>query len=150
LRSHRSIGFPLAAAVLGLAAAGCGAGSPPQGPATATLSPVTTAPASPGAAADAPTGAGATTPAAVKTITVRIAGGKATPKIGRVEVARGAQVRLVVTSDVADEVHLHSYELALPLRPGKPATLAFTADKPGLFDVEAHETGVTLVQLLVR
>jgi heme/copper-type cytochrome/quinol oxidase subunit 2 len=73
-----------------------------------------------------------------------------TPKSGRVAVAQGEQVRLVVTSDVADEVHVHTYDLELRLKPGVPGTLQFTADKPGLFEVETHETALILVQLLVQ
>jgi hypothetical protein len=59
-------------------------------------------------------------------------------------------VRLVVTSDVADEIHVHGYELEKALTPGDPATLEFMADQSGLFEVELHETGKMLTSLVVR
>jgi plastocyanin len=71
-----------------------------------------------------------------------------TPK--RVEVAQGDTVRIVVRSDVADTIHLHGYGAEAPVKPGTPATLTFTADRTGLFEVETHESGLQLFQLLVR
>jgi len=59
-------------------------------------------------------------------------------------------VALTVTSDVADAVHVHGYDLQAALPAGKPAHLEFTADQVGLFEVETHETGLQLVQLVVR
>jgi len=153
LHAPRSIAPSVTTAVLVLAAAGCGSGSPGTNQAAATPGPSASPSASPSVAS--PAGAALTPSAAPstasgKTITVRIAGGKVTPKSGRVAVARGAKVRLVVTSDVADEIHVHTYDLELQLKPGAPATLEFTADKTGLFEVETHETGLILFQLLVR
>jgi len=146
LHFPRSIVPAVAAAALGLLAAGCGSDSPGASQAAATPSPSVT----PLLSVTPSPSVAPSTVASAKTITVRVAGGKATPKTGRVEVARGEQVRLVVTSDVADQVHVHSYDLVLRLRPGKPGTLTFTADKTGLFEVETHETGLILFQLLVR
>jgi hypothetical protein len=147
LHVRRSILPVVAAVFLGLVGAGCG--SQPEenqaAPATATAA-ATTAAAT--AAATTPT-PDASTPDA-KTIIVRVAGGKVTPRSGRVSVARGERVRLIVTSDVADEVHVHSYDAELRLTAGEPGRLEFIADKSGLFDVETHETKLILFQLLVR
>ena len=98
--------------------------------------------------ASAPTGgspAAATVPVAV-----RITSGKVDPPVHRVTVPLGARVDLTVTSDVADAVHVHGYDFEKTLPAGAPATLSFTADQPGLFEVETHETGLQLVQLVVR
>ena len=59
----------------------------------------------------------------------------------RVEVRIGATVRLEVTSDVADELHVHGYDEAVDLPPRAPATLRFLADIPGAFEVELHGSG---------
>ncbi|WP_240929575.1 hypothetical protein [Streptomyces coryli] len=83
-------------------------------------------------------------------VVIRIAGGKVSPKPGRVEVERGARVELRVTSDVADELHVHGYDKSAQLKPGKAATVAFTADRSGLFQVETHSAHLVLTQLLVR
>lgn len=84
------------------------------------------------------------------TISVRISDGKVEGVPARVEVDRGAQVRIEVTSDRRDELHVHGYEKTLPLTPGTPATLQFVADVPGVFEVETHDSGLLLFQLLVR
>lgn len=92
--------------------------------------------------------AGSSAPAA-KRITVTVAHGKATGDTGRVSVPTGTPVTLVVTSDVADEVHVHGYDIEKPLQPGKATTLTFTADVPGVFEVELHKANVVVVHLQV-
>jgi hypothetical protein len=141
----------VAAAIVALTAAGCGPDSGGGDTAAATSPASVAAPATPAATTPAETAAGAApAPPQGKTITVGIADRKVTPRIGRVSLARGDRVRLVVTSDVADELHIHGYDQELRLTPGKPATLEFTADQTGLFEVEAHEAKLILFQLLVR
>ncbi|NRQ34248.1 hypothetical protein HII36_20675, partial [Nonomuraea sp. NN258] len=87
---------------------------------------------------------------AAVTVAVRISGGQVTPPPGRVEVGRGDRVRLEVTGDRADTVHVHGFDLERPLTPGTPAVIEFTADKSGLFEVETHDSGLVLTQLVVR
>ncbi|MEV4220742.1 hypothetical protein [Nonomuraea sp. NPDC049725] len=91
----------------------------------------------------------ATGPAPV-TVAVRVSGGKVTPPPGRVEVAKGGRVRLEVTGDRADTVHVHGFDLERPLTPGTPLVLEFTADRSGLFEVETHDSHLVLTQLVVR
>ncbi|MBP2706153.1 hypothetical protein JOL79_20290 [Microbispora sp. RL4-1S] len=97
---------------------------------------------------------GSSTPASAdappKDITVTIAGGKVTPEPGRIEVTKGQTVRIKVTSDVADEAHVHGYDKEASLQPGTPASIEFVADETGLFEVETHETELQLFQLVVR
>ncbi|OPG09278.1 hypothetical protein B1L11_26405 [Microbispora sp. GKU 823] len=87
---------------------------------------------------------------AVKEITVTVAGRKVTPPPGRIEVTKGQTVRITVTSDVADEAHLHGYDKEASLQPGTPASIEFVADETGLFEMETHESGLQLFQLVVR
>jgi anion-transporting ArsA/GET3 family ATPase len=47
-------------------------------------------------------------------------------------------VDIQITSDEADEVHLHGYDLHAELQPGIAAHLRFTADKSGRFELELH------------
>ncbi|MFD0478149.1 hypothetical protein ACFQ0B_65710 [Nonomuraea thailandensis] len=63
---------------------------------------------------------------------------------------KGRQVSLTVTSDVADELHVHGYDLVAELRPGVPVTIRFTADLTGVFQVETHGGKLVLIQLAVR
>jgi heme/copper-type cytochrome/quinol oxidase subunit 2 len=62
----------------------------------------------------------------------------------------GARVTLKVTSDVADEVHVHGYDRFADLKPKRTTTLSFKATSPGLYEVEAEDADTLLVQLLVR
>jgi FtsP/CotA-like multicopper oxidase with cupredoxin domain len=47
-------------------------------------------------------------------------------------------VRIVITSDVPDEMHLHGYDIEEEAGPGKPARFEFTADVEGSFELESH------------
>jgi hypothetical protein len=67
----------------------------------------------------------------------------------RVKVKLGTEVRLEVTADRADEVHLHGYDRKVGAEPGKPAVLDFMADTPGVFEVELEEASLKLVELQV-
>ena len=68
---------------------------------------------------------------------------------GRVPVSLGDQVTITVTSDVADEIHLHGYDLSAPVAPGGPGTLTFQATIPGVFEVELEQLGTLLFTLQV-
>lgn len=74
------------------------------------------------------------------------------PKGGivREKVSRGDRVALVVTSDVADEIHLHGYDISRDVRAGGTARIVFTATIPGRFEVELEERGVQIADLTVN
>ncbi|MEO5575507.1 MAG: hypothetical protein ABIR67_09705 [Gaiellaceae bacterium] len=79
-----------------------------------------------------------------------ITGGKPDGGIARDSVARGRIVVIRVTADVADHVHLHGYDLMADVKPGKPATIRFTATAPGRFELELEDRGVQIGELEVR
>lgn len=117
----------------------------------------TTAPAAagttPSSASSAPATASASpTPAptpAVRTIDVSYAAGEVSGTTGREDVALGEQVVLRITSDVADQVHVHGYDLEQDLPAGVPVEIPLTASIPGGFEVELHDAGRALFQLRV-
>lgn len=82
--------------------------------------------------------------------TVSVRDGTVTPKPHRVTVPLGEPVRLLVTSDVDDTLHVHGFEVEEPLEAGRATTVDLVADQPGVFAVETHETGLELLQLEVR
>jgi plastocyanin len=88
--------------------------------------------------------------AGVRVVEVEIADGRVSTDDDRVEVRRGDTVRIVVTSDVDDEVHVHGVEQSAALVAGETATVEFTVDEAGLFEVETHEGDLLLFQLLVQ
>jgi hypothetical protein len=96
-----------------------------------------------------PASIGATAAAEGRRIEVTISGGQVSGDTGRVQLTQGEQVSLVITSDVADEVHVHGYDLEHELAPGTPTTLSFDATVPGVFEVELHEAGTLLLTLQV-
>jgi hypothetical protein len=55
-----------------------------------------------------------------------------------IRVPRGTPLVLRITSDVADELHLHGYDLTLDLPAGQTAELRFNADIAGRFEYELH------------
>lgn len=84
------------------------------------------------------------------TIQVAVKDGKVTPATHREPVVKGDTVKLVVTTDTADEVHVHGVEIEKETLPGKPVTITFVAKDPGIYEVETHESGLQLLQLEVR
>ena len=102
----------------------------------------------PGDATPTPEPTGTAEPDAV--FAFAIAAGRAEPPLDRHTVAEGSTVRIEVTSDQADELHLHGYDLAAEVGPGKPAVIEFTADQTGLFELETHESALVLLQLEVE
>ncbi len=107
--------------------------------------------ASPAPSSTPSSGAPTSTPAvpAGQRIEVTVTGGQVSGGTGRVRVPAGELVTLVLTSDVADEVHVHGYDLTADLEPGQPSELSFAATIPGVFEVELHEAGTVLLSLQV-
>jgi hypothetical protein len=100
---------------------------------TTTTAPATTAPAEP----------------KVLKISISVPGDKA-PTVKKFTVEQGRQVELVVDSELADEVHLHGYDLSADVAPGEPATIRFKATAPGLFEAELESRGLPIAELEVR
>lgn len=68
---------------------------------------------------------------------------------GRIAVPTGSEVSVWVLSDTDDEVHVHGYDLLFPLKAGVPLEIAFTADVPGIFEVELESSHTPLFELEV-
>jgi len=131
---------PALALAATLLVAGCGGDDPESTPSS------TPPPSSTSVAATTPS----ETAFAGTEIVVAVKGGKVDPPTHRVKVAKGTEVRLLVTSDNADELHVHGYEIEKELPAGEQVTIEFTADQAGVFEIETHETELQLAQLEVR
>jgi len=112
---------------------------------TTEAPPATTAPAT--TAAPPPT-----TTQAPETVELNyvVVGGQPQGGISRDSVARGRTVVITVTSDVAEEVHVHGYDLSADVAPGAPATIRFVADAPGRFEIELENSAAQIAELEVR
>jgi hypothetical protein len=83
-------------------------------------------------------------------IALAVTAGTVSGETGRVVVELGSEVRIEVTADTTDEVHVHGYDLTVDTVPGQPVTVEFTADIPGVFEVELHESELLLTRLQVQ
>lgn len=133
----------LLTAALLVALSGC-AGTAPYEESGSPASPADGAPSSPTTSSS-----GTSSPAAGQRIEVEVAGGQVTGDTGRIAVPVGQPVTLSVTSDTADEIHVHGYDLAAPVTAGSPAELTIDATVPGVFEVELHDAGTVLLTLQV-
>jgi hypothetical protein len=130
--------------VLALALTGCAGKAPDAAP---TSSATTSSSASESSVSESSDEAPRS--AAGQQIQVQVAGGQVSGDTGRVPVALGTEVTLSITSDAADQVHLHGYDLEAQLTPGTPAEITFDATLPGVFEVELHEAGTVLLTIQV-
>lgn len=83
---------------------------------------------------------------------VRVVVVNGAPKGGIVRelVDKGDSVVLVVKSDVADEIHVHGYDVSRDVAAGGTARLAFEATLPGRFEVELEGRGIQIADLTVQ
>jgi hypothetical protein len=139
---------PIGSLLAALLLAGCGvapATTPPANSAPATSAPSTSAPAT----SAPPTTSASSSSAAKKVIEITLKAGKVDPNGERVTLPKGTVLELVITSDHADEVHVHGYDLEIPVTAGATVTKDLTLDQIGRFEVESHEPSLTILQLVV-
>lgn len=67
-----------------------------------------------------------------------------------IKVNQGDEMTIKITSDEAEELHIHAYDNGVELKPGKQTTLTFTTSLSGRFPFELEnsktEIGVLEVQ----
>ena len=133
-----------AAALVGCAAAADQAGS---GAASASE------PAPTATSRSDPTGTTTSTPtpsARTRTVRITVTGTDIEPPPGRVELPVGSSLRLVVTVDRADQLHVHGFDVEKPVAAGRPTSITLTGRDPGVYEVELHEPALLLTRLVVR
>jgi sirohydrochlorin ferrochelatase len=130
--------------VAGCLVAGCGGDDGDQEAAATTVAT---------AATSTTTGSQATTTTAGFSgvlIEATVTGDKVETASRRVRIDRGQKVRIRVQADRAEEVHLHGYDLSADVAPGRPAVIDFTADAPGVFEVELEQAHLRLFELQIQ
>lgn len=75
--------------------------------------------------------------------------GKPAGGIQKLEYSKGDRVKLIVTSDVADEIHVHGYDLIKDVRVGRSVRFSFPADIEGVFEIELEGRAQQIAQLKV-
>ena len=92
-----------------------------------------------------------TTEAEAPTIVrITVVDGASQGGIVRQTVNKDDQVVLLVTSDVADEIHLHGYDVAREVAAGDTVRLPFKATIPGRFEAELESRGVQIADITVE
>jgi FtsP/CotA-like multicopper oxidase with cupredoxin domain len=132
--------------VAGCLVAGCGGDDGDQEAAATTVATTSTS-------TGASTGSQATTTTAGFSgvlIEATVTGDEVETASRRVRIDRGQKVRIRVQADRAEEVHLHGYDLSADVAPGRPAVIDFTADAPGVFEVELEQAHLRLFELQVQ
>ena len=89
----------------------------------------------------------AETPTVVK---ITVVDGQPQGGIVRQTVNEDDQVVLVVTSDVAGEIHLHGYDIARDVAAGGTVRLPFKATIPGRFEAELESRGVQIADITIE
>jgi hypothetical protein len=89
------------------------------------------------------------------TASITVKGGEPVGGPAEVEVTKGDEVTLEISSDADGEVHVHGYEIEKPIKAGATVKVAFTADIDGKFEIEQHfESGepheVQIAELTVQ
>ena len=69
---------------------------------------------------------------------IRIVGGTVAGGPKTIELTKGDVVRVVVTADAPDEIHLHGYDITRSAGPGQPASFRIEATLEGAFEMESH------------
>ncbi|MEX0674185.1 MAG: hypothetical protein WD981_01955 [Gaiellaceae bacterium] len=91
-----------------------------------------------------------TTEAERATLRITVRGGEPVGGIQHLTVRKGQEVRVRVEADVADEVHVHGYDLMQDVAPGEEARIEFEATIVGRFEIELEDRGVPIAELEVR
>lgn len=70
--------------------------------------------------------------------------------VQELEYSAGDQIRFEVDSDVADEIHVHGYDLMKDVPAGGSVSFSFPAEIEGIFEVELEELGEQIAELRVN
>ena len=100
------------------------------------------------AVASAETTAGQTAPSMIGGVVVK--DGKPVGGIASFGTTKGQYVQISVLSDVADEVHIHGYDLSKEAVPGKTVTFDFKANLDGVFEIELENSKTQIAELKVQ
>ena len=114
-------------------------------PSSATATPAATNPPEDGATAT-PDATETSTPTPTPTPEPPLlTGGKVT----KIEAKEGDTVTFRVRSPVAEEVHVHTYDIMKDLEPNKTATVSFKATITGIFEIAFEQAGEQIAELRV-
>ncbi len=96
-----------------------------------------------------PSGTSKTSPSA-SLVHLQVRGGKPVGGVQTISAKKGGRVRFTVTSDVADEIHVHGYDYHKVISVGGTVRFDFAASIDGIFVVELEHRGEQIASLQVQ
>jgi hypothetical protein len=81
---------------------------------------------------------------------IRTRDGRPVGGVRTIDADQGERLRFRVTSNVAEEVHVHGFDVTRDIGPGKPASFNLEASFTGRFEVELHGSGEQIATLEVN
>ena len=140
LQMPLTVAFALtaAAALASCSQADSPVGAPTTGP-TATTSTATTSSASPPPS----TSAG-------RRIDVTVTGKQVKPQPATVDIAVGESLTIAITSDKANTLHGHGFEVTKDMLAGEQVSVTIKGARSGVFEFELHDPALRLFQVAVR
>lgn len=82
--------------------------------------------------------------------TIRVRDGKPVGGITKLDYTKGDQIRIKVVSDVADEVHLHGYDIGKDVKAGGSVTFDLPASLEGVFEIELESRKEQIAEVRVE
>jgi hypothetical protein len=82
--------------------------------------------------------------------TIAVKNGEPVGGVQRLEYSAGDQIRFTVDSDVADEVHVHGYDLMKDVPAGGSVSFSFPAEIEGIFEVELEGRKEQIAEIRVN
>lgn len=82
--------------------------------------------------------------------TIVIAEGEPVGGVEELEYKAGEQIEFTVESDVAEEIHVHGYDLSKDVAAGGSVSFSFPAEIEGIFEVEMEVEGIQIAELRVN
>jgi hypothetical protein len=126
-----------------LALAGCGGND------EATTTPTATETETQATTTETETQTDTTEAETAKVVRVTVTNGVPVGGITRQSVDKDDRVLVVVDSDVADEIHVHGYDIKKDVAAGGTARIPFRATIPGRFEIELEGRGTQIAELTV-
>ena len=82
--------------------------------------------------------------------TIVIRDGEPVGGVEELEYSAGDEIRFRVSSDAAEEIHVHGYDLAKDVPAGGTVEFDFPAELEGIYEAELEELGVQIVELRIN
>jgi len=97
-----------------------------------------------GAESGKPAGKGADVP------TIEVRNGEPVGGVQTLEFSAGEEVRFRVSSDEAEEIHVHGYDIAKDVPAGGTIEFDFPAELEGIYEAELEGQGVQIAELRIN